>query len=51
MHGTHNTHKTKNVPETSGAVIHWTPPHDVLVRLMGLGVNGATWDRCLSGGD
>ncbi len=41
MHGTHNTHKTKNVPETSGAVIHWTPPHDVLVRLMGLGVNGA----------
>ena len=41
MHGMRNDHKAKNGPETTGAVIHWTSPHDILVRLMGLGVNGA----------
>jgi ubiquinone/menaquinone biosynthesis C-methylase UbiE len=41
MHGTHNDHKGQNGPETIGAVIHWTSPHDILVRLLGLGVNGA----------
>ena len=40
MHGTHNAHKAKNGSETADAVIHWTSPHDILVRLMGLGVNG-----------
>lgn len=41
MHETRNAHKAKNGPETAGAVIHWTSPHDIFVRLMGLGVNGA----------
>jgi ubiquinone/menaquinone biosynthesis C-methylase UbiE len=41
MHGTHNAHNAKNGPETIGAVIHWTSPHDILVKLIGLGVNGA----------
>src|SRR6266540_1643144 len=41
MHGTHNAHKTKSAPETTGAVIRWTTPHDILVRSMGFGVNGA----------
>ena len=41
MHRTRNDHKAKSGPETIGAVIHWTSPHDTLVRLMGLGVNGA----------
>jgi ubiquinone/menaquinone biosynthesis C-methylase UbiE len=41
MHETRNAHKAKNGPETTGAVIHWTSPHDIFVRWMGLGVNGA----------
>jgi len=41
MHETHNAHKTQSGPETTGAVIHWTSPHDIFIKLMGLGVNGA----------
>jgi len=41
MHEMRNAHKAKNGPETTGAVMHWTSPHDILVRLIGLGVNGA----------
>ena len=41
MHGTGNIHKTTSGPETTGAIIHWTSPHDILIKLMGLGVNGA----------
>ena len=40
MHGTRSAHKAKNGPETTGAVIHWTSRHDILVQLMGLGVTG-----------
>ncbi len=41
MHRLHNEPRNKNGPETTGAVIHWTSPHNILARLMGLGVNGA----------
>src|SRR3989337_2146573 len=41
MHKIHNDPKTRSGPETPGAVIHWTSPHDIFVRLMGLRVNGA----------
>lgn len=41
MHGTRNTHKAQSGPETTGAVIHWTSAHDIFIKLMGLGVNGA----------
>ncbi len=41
MHETRNSHEAKNGPETAGAVIHWTSPHDIFFGLMGLGANGA----------
>jgi ubiquinone/menaquinone biosynthesis C-methylase UbiE len=41
MHGTRNTHKAQSGRGTTGAVIHWTSPHDILVKLMGLGVNSS----------
>lgn len=41
MHRMRNDSKTKNGPETTGAIIHWISPHDIFIRLMGLGVNGA----------
>ena len=41
MHGTQNTQKAKSGPETTGAIIHWTSPHDFFIKLMGVGVNGA----------
>ena len=40
MHRMRNAHKTRNGPETTGAVIHWTAQHDIFVRLVGLGLNG-----------
>ena len=41
MHGTRDTHKAQSGPETTGAVIHWTSPHDIFIKLLGLAVNGA----------
>ncbi|MBI4788917.1 MAG: methyltransferase domain-containing protein [Chloroflexi bacterium] len=41
MHTMHRDPQAKRGPETTGAVIHWTPQHDIFVRLMGLGVDGS----------
>ncbi len=40
MHRMHNHPKTKSGPETTGVTTHWTPQHDIFVRLIGMGVNG-----------
>jgi len=39
VHRMHNDPKTQSSPETAGAIIHWTPSHNVFARLVGMGVN------------
>ena len=39
MHRMHDN--AKSGPETTGAVIHWTPSHNMFARLAGMGVNQA----------